>query len=139
MSRARTIIAVASGRRAKWAWWSSGWSSWPWPDKLTGAEKTDSSSWLPAGAESTKVLALRSRFQSPDIFTAVVVYARASGLTSADRAKAKADAKAVRPGDRRRAGPGHRAGLGPERPGDRDARAGQPGLEGLGRRVGRGD
>lgn len=39
------------------------------------------------------MLALQTRFQSPDIFTAVVVYARPSGLTSADRAKAKGDAK----------------------------------------------
>jgi len=97
MSRAHTIIAVASGRRAKWAvvvfWLIIVAVAGPLSGKLTGAEKNDSSSWLPAKAESTKVLDLQSRFQSPNIFEAVVVYARPSGLTSADRAKAVADAK----------------------------------------------
>jgi RND superfamily putative drug exporter len=97
MSRARTIITVASGRRAKWAvvvfWLIIVAVAGPLSGKLTGAEKNDSSSWLPAKAESTKVLDLQSRFQSPNIFTAVVVYDRPSGLTRGDRAKAVADAK----------------------------------------------
>ena len=96
MSRARTIITLASGRRIKWAvlvfWVVIVAVAAPLSGKLTGAEKNDSSSWLPAKAESTKVLNLQSRFQSPNIFTAVVVYDRPSGLTSADRAKAAADA-----------------------------------------------
>ena len=58
-----------------------------------GAEKNEASAWLPANAESTKVLDLQSHFQSPNIFPAVVVYDRASGLTAADRAKAAADAR----------------------------------------------
>jgi RND superfamily putative drug exporter len=58
-----------------------------------GAEKNDAQSWLPAQAESTKVLALQSRFQSPNVFPAVVVYDRSSGLTAADRAKAASDAQ----------------------------------------------
>src|SRR5947207_2704629 len=65
----------------------------PLAGKLTGAEKNDAQAWLPGSAESTKVLALQSRFQSPNIFTAVVVYDRPSGLTGADRAKAAADAR----------------------------------------------
>jgi putative drug exporter of the RND superfamily len=97
MSRARSIITVASGRRAKWAvvvfWLIIVAVAGPLSGKLTGAEKNDSSAWLPAKAESTKVLDLQSQFQSPNIFTAVVVYDRPSGLTSADRAKAVADAK----------------------------------------------
>ena len=56
--------------------------------KLTGAEKNDASAWLPASAESTKVLDVQSRFQSPNIFAAVVVYDRQPGLTSVDKAKA---------------------------------------------------
>src|SRR6202034_2665258 len=39
-----------------------------------------------------KVLDLYSRFQSPNIFTGVVVYDRPPGLTGADRAKAMTDA-----------------------------------------------
>src|SRR5580698_9591456 len=97
MSRARSIITVASGRRAKWAvvvfWLIIVAVAGPLSGKLTGAEKNDSSAWLPANAESTKVLDLQLRFQSPNIFTAVVIYDRPSGLTSADRAKAVADAK----------------------------------------------
>jgi putative drug exporter of the RND superfamily len=97
MSRAGTIIAIASGRRAKWAvvvfWLVIVAVAGPLSGKLTGAEKNDSSSWLPAKAESTQVLNLQSQFQSPNIFTAVVVYDRPSGLTAADRAKAAADAK----------------------------------------------
>jgi len=97
MNRARMLIGMASGRRAKWAvvvfWLIIVAVAGPLSGKLTGAEKNDSSSWLPAKAESTKVLDLQSRFQSPNIFTAVVVYDRPSGLTGADRAKAVADAK----------------------------------------------
>src|SRR5258707_6503671 len=96
MSRARTIVAIASGRRTKWAvlvfWLIIVAVAGPLSGKLTGAEKNDSSAWPPAKAESTQVLNLQSRFQSPNIFTGVVVYDRPSGLTSADYAKAAADA-----------------------------------------------
>jgi putative drug exporter of the RND superfamily len=97
MSRARAIVGVASGRRTKWAvlvfWLIIVAVAAPLSGKLTGAEKNDSSAWLPAKAESTKVLDLQSRFQSPNIFAGVVVYDRPSGLTPADRAKAVADAR----------------------------------------------
>src|SRR5450755_3846018 len=96
MSRARAIVAIPSGRRTKWAvlvfWLIIVVVAGPLAGKLTGAEKNDASAWLPAQAESTRVLSLQARFQSPDIFTAVVVYDRPSGLTSADRVKAAADA-----------------------------------------------
>src|SRR6516162_1233250 len=67
--------------------------AYPLAGKLTGAEKNDASSWLPASAESVKVLDVQSRFQSPNTYAGVVVYYRASGLTAADRAKAAADAR----------------------------------------------
>ena len=96
MSRARAIVAIPSGRRTKWAvlvfWLIVVALLGSLAGKLTGAEKNDSSAWLPAAAESTKVLDVQSRFQSPNIFAAVLVYDRQSGLTSADRAKAAADA-----------------------------------------------
>src|ERR1700722_8772998 len=95
MSRARAIITFASGRRAKVGvvlfWLIIVALAGPLSGKLTGAEKNDASSWLPAKAESTQVLNLESKIQSPNIFTAVVVYDRPSGLTSADKAKAAAD------------------------------------------------
>src|SRR5215475_8032475 len=65
----------------------------PLSSKLQGAEKNDAKSWLPANAESTKVLDVQSRFQSPNVFPGVVVYERVSGLTAADRVKAAADAR----------------------------------------------
>src|ERR1700744_5357051 len=95
MSRARAILTLASGRRAKWGgvvfWLIIVALAGPLSGKLTGAEKNDASSWLPAKAESTQVVNLQSKIQSPNVFTAVVVYDRPSGLTSADRAKVAAD------------------------------------------------
>ncbi|MDQ2814377.1 MAG: MMPL family transporter [Actinomycetota bacterium] len=95
MSRIRAIAAIPGGRRTKWAvlvfWVIIVAVAGPLSGKLTGAEKNDSSAWLPAAAESTKVLDVQSRFQSPNIFAAVLVYDRPSGLTGADRAKAAAD------------------------------------------------
>jgi RND superfamily putative drug exporter len=67
--------------------------AFPLAGKLTGAEKNDAKAWLPANAESTKVLDVQSHFQSPNIYAGVVVYERRSGLTAADRAKAAADAR----------------------------------------------
>jgi RND superfamily putative drug exporter len=65
----------------------------PLSTKLMGAEKNDATTWLPASAESVKVLDVQSRFQSANVSPGVVVYVRPSGLTAADRAKAAADAR----------------------------------------------
>jgi RND superfamily putative drug exporter len=64
----------------------------PLSGKLMGAEKNDAQAWLPPKAESTQVLNLRSHFVSPNVYPAVVVYDRPTGLTAADRHKATADA-----------------------------------------------
>jgi putative drug exporter of the RND superfamily len=96
MKRAHGIVGIASGRKTKWAvlvfWIIIVAVAGPLSGKLTGAEKNDASAWLPAKAESTQVLNIQSRFESPNIFTAVVVYDRPAGLTAADRTKAQADA-----------------------------------------------
>jgi RND superfamily putative drug exporter len=95
MTTAKTIATLPGGRRAKWAvlvfWLIVAVVAFPLAGKLTNAEKNDYKSWLPANAESTKVLAVQSRIQSPNLFPAVVVYYRSSGVTAADRAKAAAD------------------------------------------------
>ncbi|HZC41698.1 MAG TPA: MMPL family transporter, partial [Streptosporangiaceae bacterium] len=100
MSRFRAIAAIPGGRRMKWVilvgWLILVAAAGPLSGKLTGAEKNDASSWLPARAESTQVLNLESRVQSPNVFPAVVVYQRAAGLTGADRAKAAADVRKFR-------------------------------------------
>jgi RND superfamily putative drug exporter len=97
MNTARSILRLPSGRRTKWLilvfWVIVVVALGPLASKLTGAEKNDSQAWLPAKAESTKVLNLQSSFQSPNIFPGVVVYSRPSGLTAADKAQATADAR----------------------------------------------
>ena len=95
---ARRLTEIPAGSWTKWVvvgfWLVVLVIAFPLSSKLTGAEKNDAKAWLPANAESTKVLDVQSRFQSPNIFPAVVVYQRASGLTTADRAEAAADARA---------------------------------------------
>jgi RND superfamily putative drug exporter len=97
MSKVSAIIRLPAGRRTKWAvlvfWLIVVAVIGPLAGKLTSAEKNDASAWLPAAAESTKVLDIQSQFQSPNIYAAVVVYERPSGLTGADKAKAAADAR----------------------------------------------
>jgi putative drug exporter of the RND superfamily len=98
MSKARALLRLPGGRRTKWAvlvfWLIVVAVAAPLSGKLTGAEKNDAQSWLPAKAESTQVLKLQSSFQSPNVYPAVVVYDRPSGLTAADRHKAVSDAAA---------------------------------------------
>jgi putative drug exporter of the RND superfamily len=95
MNTARSLIRLPSGRRTKWLilvlWLVVLAVLGPLASKLTGAEKNDSQAWLPAKAESTKVLNLQASFQSPNLFPGVVVYSSPSGLTPADRAAASAD------------------------------------------------
>jgi putative drug exporter of the RND superfamily len=97
MSRPRHIAEIPAGSWTKWVvvgfWVVVLVLAFPLSKKLTGAEKNDAKYWLPGAAESTKVLDVQERFQSPNIITGVVVYERASGLTAADRAKAAADAR----------------------------------------------
>ena len=97
MSGLRKLAEIPAGSWTKWVvvgfWVVVLVLALPLSSKLKGAEKNDAKQWLPGNAESTKVVDLQSRFQPPNIQSAVVVYARASGLTAADRAKAAADAR----------------------------------------------
>jgi RND superfamily putative drug exporter len=97
MGIARRAAEIPAGGWTKWLvlgfWLVVVVVAFPLSGKLTGAEKNDAKAWLPANAESTKVLDVQSHFQSPNIFPGVIVYERASGLTAADRAKAAADAR----------------------------------------------
>ena len=96
MSVIRALAYAPAGRRTKWLvvllWLILVVLAGPLSGKLTGAEKNDSSSWLPPAAESTQVLNLRSSVISPNVYPAVLVYDRTSGVTPADKAKAAADA-----------------------------------------------
>jgi len=96
MTALRRLAYAPAGKRTKWLvlvfWLVLVALAGPLTSKLTGAEKNDSSAWLPPRAESTQVLNLRSQFVSPNVYPAVVVYDRPSGITAADKAKATADA-----------------------------------------------
>src|SRR5215831_18055751 len=97
MSRLRRIAEIPAGSWTKWVvvgfWLVILVLAFPLSSKLMGAEKNDASAWLPGNAESTKVLAVQSRFQSPNIYPGVIVYVRDSGITPADRLKASVDAR----------------------------------------------
>jgi len=96
MTALRRLAYAPAGNRTKWLvlvfWLVIAVLAGPLSGKLTGAEKNDSSAWLPPRAESTQVLNLRSQFVSPNVYTAVVVYDRPSGISAADKDKAAADA-----------------------------------------------
>jgi RND superfamily putative drug exporter len=94
---ATRLIAIICGRRSKFlivAFWIlvvaalGGLAG-----KLQGAEKNDASSYLPGSAESTQELNEQAAFQSKNYNPALVVYVRDSGVTAADMAKARADAR----------------------------------------------
>jgi putative drug exporter of the RND superfamily len=97
MSKLGKIAEIPAGSWTKWLvvgfWVVLVAVLYPLSAKLTGAEKNTASAWLPASAESVKVLDVQQRFQSPNDYPGVVVYYRASGLTAADRAKAASDAR----------------------------------------------
>ena len=97
MSTAKRLAEIPAGSWTKWVvvgfWVIVLVFLFPLSIKLKHVEKNDAKTWVPASAESVKVLDVQSRFESPDVSSGVVVYVRPSGLTAADRAKAAADAR----------------------------------------------
>ncbi len=87
---------VVTGRRTKWvvfAVWllliATGGSL---AAKVADVQDNDPETWLPSSAQSTQAVQLaEEHFDDRDSSTAVVVYAREGGLTSADREKITAD------------------------------------------------
>ena len=99
--------------------------------------RTTRSSGCPATRNRPRSLTCSHASSRPTSHPAVVVYARASGLTAADRAKAAARRPALRRDPGRGPGPGdwpHPVG---GRPGPADHRPGQPGHAGLKQRAGK--
>jgi RND superfamily putative drug exporter len=92
----RRIAGTVCGRRMKWAvvaFWvivtmvlGFGFGS-----KITDEENNETSSWLPASAESTEALEQSLVFQSENTLQTTVIYEREGGLTEADLAKVDAD------------------------------------------------
>jgi RND superfamily putative drug exporter len=95
MSTARRIGGLPSGRRSKYLvlvfWLLVMFVAGGLAAKLQSVQKNEFAEWLPASAESTQVFNQSGEFQSKDVFPAVVVYERASGLTEDDRAKVAGD------------------------------------------------
>ncbi|MFF7205277.1 MMPL family transporter [Streptomyces sp. NPDC008141] len=90
----RGVAHLVCGRRAKWIvvvlWLAVMVLAFPLAQKLTDAQDNDAASWLPGSAESTQVLHEAEEFR-PEVIPAIVVYARESGLTAADRTRIAED------------------------------------------------
>ncbi|HWC34972.1 MAG TPA: MMPL family transporter [Mycobacteriales bacterium] len=88
-------VAAVTGRRAKFlvmlAWLVLTAVAVPLAGRLSGAEHNETKSWLPASAESTRVIDREAAFVSPNQLQAVVIYERKSGLSATDRSKIEAD------------------------------------------------
>ncbi len=68
----------------------------PIGSKLSDETKDDTTSFLPASAESTEVVnILDDRFASGETTQGLIVYQRDGGLTAADRRRIAADARAL--------------------------------------------
>jgi RND superfamily putative drug exporter len=98
--RLARALMVTSGRRAKWVVLvvmlviAGGLASQA--GKFDRAQKNETTSFLPGGAESVKVFELNKRFDHGDVAAAVIVFARQDGrLTAADRAVIARDRAAL--------------------------------------------
>jgi RND superfamily putative drug exporter len=91
------LAALPGGRRTKWVvvvfWLLVIAATGSLAGKLQGAERNDASAYLPAAAESTQELNAQNAFTVQNLNPAVVVYVRPSGVTAADLAKARLDAR----------------------------------------------
>ncbi|MEV4257453.1 MMPL family transporter [Spirillospora sp. NPDC049652] len=101
MRGANRISALPCGRWTKWAvivaWVVIVMVAAPLAGRLVHVQKNDASSWLPKKAESTEAFELSKPFVPSDEYPAVIVYERSGGaVTAADRAKATADAAALK-------------------------------------------
>ncbi len=90
--RARRWILAAT---AILAWLVVGAALGPLQDKVSSVQKNDNASFLPRSAESTAVLELDKRFVSAESSPAIVVYARDTELSEADRNKINSDIQAA--------------------------------------------
>ena len=95
----QTLSRIVTGRRSKWlvllAWIILAAGLGSFQAKLNSVTQNDSTTFLPANADSTKALnELRTRFDNGRTIPALVVYQNPGGLTDADRAIIATDEKA---------------------------------------------
>jgi putative drug exporter of the RND superfamily len=93
------LAGAPTGRRGAWlvvvAWLAVGAAAGPLAQQVSDVYENDVTAWVPRAAESTRARERAARFPGAQELTAVVVYARAGGLTDADRAKAAADRRVL--------------------------------------------
>ena len=96
----QTLARIVAGRRSKWivllAWVVLAGAFGPFQAKLNSVTQNDSTTFLPADADSTKVLEdLRTRFDNGRTVPALIVYQNPAGLSDQDRAAIQADETAI--------------------------------------------
>jgi RND superfamily putative drug exporter len=88
------LASVVAGRRSKFLvlalWLVVLGTGAPFASRFERVQKNEPSSFLPAGAESVRVLEIGKRFPSGQVTAAVVVFRDAAGLDPADRAAVEA-------------------------------------------------
>jgi len=91
------LLTLPSGRSAKWiifaAWLAIFFGSFAFglPGKYTDAENNESTTFLPADAESTEVLQQVEALTGGEQAPIIIVYRREGGLTAADEQRIAAD------------------------------------------------
>ena len=94
------LANIVSGRRSKWVvvviWLLAVVVMMPLGAKLADETKDDTASFLPASAESTRVVeTLDAKFPAQETSQGLIVYQRDGGISAADQEKIAADAKAL--------------------------------------------
>ena len=96
----RALASFVSGRRGKWVvlavWIVVFAAMMPLGAKLADETRDDTTSFLPASAESTEVVKILDEdFAGGETTQGLIVYQRDGGLTAADQQKIAADARAL--------------------------------------------
>ncbi|HSJ16910.1 MAG TPA: MMPL family transporter [Solirubrobacterales bacterium] len=97
----KRLASFITGRRTKWVvvavWLVAAFALQPLGSKLQDETRDDTTSFLPASAESTDVVeVLDERFPGGETTQGLIVYEREGGLIAADRRKIAADARELR-------------------------------------------
>ncbi|HJQ48349.1 MAG TPA: MMPL family transporter [Amycolatopsis sp.] len=100
MNGVGTLARLPAGKIGKWVvvviWAGVLFALAPLGGKLSQVEDNQASSWLPASAESTKVLQITEQFRSSNQIPAVIVYTKDSGITAADLSTIDGDVQQIR-------------------------------------------